>query len=73
MFTGFRCCYCFGVNEARKQRPNAPRLNLDTTIGSASEDELSAAGDDDETDDGVDGENGELIWVFYPERDNRHR
>ena len=25
-FTGFRCCYCYTVNVARKIRPNAPKL-----------------------------------------------
>jgi len=24
---GFRCCYCYHVNEARKQRPRAPSLS----------------------------------------------
>ena len=25
-FVAFRCCYCFHVNPARKQRPTAPKL-----------------------------------------------
>lgn len=24
---GFRCCYCYHMNEARKQRPRAPSLS----------------------------------------------
>ena len=24
--TGFRCCYCYHLNEARKQKPRAPSL-----------------------------------------------
>lgn len=24
--TGFRCCYCYAVNPARKQKPRAPPL-----------------------------------------------
>ena len=24
---GFRCCYCYHMNEARKQRPRAPSLD----------------------------------------------
>jgi len=43
-YLGFRCCYCFHMNEPRKLRPNAPRLNLDTTVGSSS-DEGSAVGE----------------------------
>jgi len=50
--TGFRCCYCYHMNEARKHRPNAPRLNLDTTVESSAddcpEDSLPSDSDSDE-------------------------
>ena len=26
----FRCCYCYHLNPARKQRPTAPKLDYDT-------------------------------------------
>ena len=26
----FRCCYCYVLNPARRQRPRAPQLNLGT-------------------------------------------
>ncbi|CAH3140276.1 unnamed protein product [Porites lobata] len=29
-FTAFRCCYCYHLNPARKQRPTAPKLDYDT-------------------------------------------
>lgn len=28
-FSAFRCCYCYYVNPARKQRPTAPKLEDD--------------------------------------------
>ncbi|XP_067931434.1 endoplasmic reticulum junction formation protein lunapark-B-like [Watersipora subatra] len=50
-FLSFRCCYCFNINEARKQRPNAPRLNLDTTVGSSTDEEGSELESDEETEE----------------------
>lgn len=50
---GFRCCYCFHMNEARKQRPNAPRLNLDTTIGSSDDGEEEVGLSDSDSDTGT--------------------
>lgn len=29
-YTAFRCCYCYHLNPARKQRPVAPKLDFDT-------------------------------------------
>ena len=29
-FKAFRCCYCYHLNPARKQRPIAPKLDYDT-------------------------------------------
>lgn len=29
-YTAFRCCYCYHLNPARKQRPIAPKLDYDT-------------------------------------------
>ncbi|XP_067021780.1 endoplasmic reticulum junction formation protein lunapark-A-like isoform X4 [Acropora muricata] len=29
-YTAFRCCYCYHLNPARKQRPVAPKLEFDT-------------------------------------------
>jgi len=29
-FLAFRCCYCYHLNPARKQRPTAPKLDYDT-------------------------------------------
>lgn len=29
-YISFRCCYCYYLNPARKKRPTAPRLELDT-------------------------------------------
>lgn len=29
-YLAFRCCYCYALNPARKQRPRAPQLNLGT-------------------------------------------
>lgn len=29
-YTAFRCCYCYHLNPARKQRPVAPKLDYDT-------------------------------------------
>lgn len=29
-YTAFRCCYCYHLNPARKQRPTAPKLDYDT-------------------------------------------
>lgn len=28
VIAGFRCCYCYHVNEARKQKPRAPSLDV---------------------------------------------
>ena len=28
MLPGFRCCYCYQMNQARKMRPFAPRLEF---------------------------------------------
>ena len=56
---GFRCCYCFNMNEARKQRPNAPRLNLDTTVGSSAEEEGEEELDSDDS-----GMNDVCGWVY---------
>lgn len=30
-YIAFRCCYCYNMNPARKQRPDAPRLDFDAT------------------------------------------
>ena len=26
IFTGYRCCYCYTFNPARRQKPNAPKI-----------------------------------------------
>ena len=49
------------MNEARKLRPNAPRLNLDTTVGSSS-DEGSAATDPLLTDSEATGDEEEGVY-----------
>ena len=37
------------MNEARRQRPNAPRLNLDTTVGSSAEEDGEEELDSDDS------------------------
>ena len=36
-YIGFKCCYCFFYNPARKLRPEAPKLELTTDISENSD------------------------------------
>ncbi|PSN52408.1 Protein lunapark-B [Blattella germanica] len=52
-YVGFRCCYCFFWNPARKQRPQAPRLpsassGTSSLQGHTSASELESASDSEE-------------------------
>ncbi|KAJ9582888.1 hypothetical protein L9F63_022767 [Diploptera punctata] len=52
-YFAFRCCYCFYLNPARKQRPQAPRLpssssGADNLLGRLSVSELESASDSEE-------------------------
>lgn len=51
------------MNESRKQRPNAPRLDLDTTIGSSS---ASEGAEELEGDDSSEDEGNYRAVIFQP-------
>lgn len=59
-YLAFRCCYCYNLNPAKKQRPMAPRLEFFAPRGNNlnTDSQDSAASDDDSDDDehGVLGE-----------------
>ncbi|CAL1545969.1 unnamed protein product [Lymnaea stagnalis] len=48
-YLSFRCCYCYYINPARKQRPTAPRLEFFAPRGA--DPKLAAAESNEESDD----------------------
>ncbi|XP_059142166.1 endoplasmic reticulum junction formation protein lunapark-B-like [Physella acuta] len=47
----FRCCYCYHVNPARKQRPLAPRLEFFAPLGAERRPEANEESEEEETSD----------------------
>ncbi|GFR99573.1 protein lunapark-like [Elysia marginata] len=59
-YLAFRCCYCYHLNPARKQRPMAPRLEFFAPRGrNPNTDSQGSAASDEDSDDEEDGDSGE--------------